>query len=158
MDTLKVWHLDMSSYASVQSFADKVETSLPRLDALIANAGMGTRSWRVTEGNEETVTTNVISLTLLAFLLYPKLHKTALEYGIETHITVTASEMYEVAKFTEARAPEGQIFATLNDEKKANMSDRYRVTKLLEVFVIKQMAKLWPISSGKVIVNCVAPG
>ena len=35
--TLQVWHLDMSSYVSVQEFSDKVKTELPRLD-ILANA------------------------------------------------------------------------------------------------------------------------
>jgi NAD(P)-dependent dehydrogenase (short-subunit alcohol dehydrogenase family) len=157
-DTLKVWHLDLSSYASVLAFADKVDAELPRLDALIANAGIGTRTFRMTEDNEETITTNVVSLSLLGFLLHSKLRETAAKFKTRTHFTVTASELYEVAKFKERKVPEGQIFATLNDKDKANMSERYDVSKLLEIFVIKQMAAMSPLSSSNVIVNCVAPG
>ncbi len=157
-DTLQVWHLDMSSYASVQAFSDRVNTELPRVDVLLANAGIGTLKFRVTEDNEETITTNVISMSLLAFLLYPKLRETANKYNTQTHFTVTASELYEVAKFKERKAPAGQLFATINDESKANMFDRYNVSKLLAIFVVKQIAALFPFSSGGVIVNCVAPG
>ena len=71
---------------------------------------------------------------------------------------MTASELYEVAKFKERKAPAGQLFATLNDKSKANMGDRYNVSKLLAIFVIKQMAALYPLSSSQVIVNGVAPG
>ena len=157
-DTIQVWHLDMSSYASVQAFSDRVQAELPRLDVLIANAGLGTETFRMTEDNEETITTNVVSLFLHAFLLFPKLHKTAVEYNTQSHLTVTASELYEVAKFKERNAPAGQIFASLNDKEKTDMSDRYRLSKLLETLVVKQIAVLSPLSSGKVIVNCVAPG
>jgi len=157
-DILKVWQLDMSSYASVLAFAEKAKAELPRLDALIANAGIGTRVFKTTEGNEETITTNVVSTFLLAFLLHPKLHETATNFNTQTHLTVTASELYEVAGFKERNVPEGQIFATLNDKSKAKMSDRYNVSKLMEIFIIKQMATLAPLSSSKVIVNCVAPG
>jgi len=157
-DILQVWHLDMSSYASVQAFSDRVKAELPRLDVLIANAGIGTMTFRMTEDNEETITTNVVSLSLLAFLLHPKLRETAVQYNTQTHITVTASELYEVAKFKEREAPDGQLFATLNDKTKAHMSDRYNVSKLLEIFVVRQMAALSPLSSSNVIVNCVAPG
>jgi NAD(P)-dependent dehydrogenase (short-subunit alcohol dehydrogenase family) len=157
-DTLQVWHLDMSSYASVQAFSDRVKAELPRLDVLIGNAGLGTHKFRMTEDNEEMITTNVVSLALLAFLLHPKLRETAMKYNTQTHFTVTASELYEVAKFKERKAPAGQLFATLNDKSKANMGDRYNVSKLLAIFVIKQMAALSPISSSQVIVNCVAPG
>ena len=157
-DTLQVWHLDMSSYASVQAFADKVKAELPRVDVLIANAGIGTQKFRMTEDNEETITTNVVSMSLLAFLLHPKLRETAAKCNTQTHLTVTASELYEVAKFKERKAPAGQLFATLNDNSKAKMFDRYNVSKLLEVFIVKQIAILFPISSSGVIVNCVAPG
>lgn len=156
--TLQVWRLDMSSYASVQAFSERVKADLPRVDAIIANAGLGTRKFRVTEDNEETITTNVVSMSLLGFLLHPKLRETAMKFKTQTHFTVTASELYEVAKFKEREAPTGQLFETLNDKSKANMSDRYNVSKLLAIFVVKQMAVLSPISSSRVIVNCVAPG
>lgn len=157
-DILQVWHLDMSSYASVIAFADKAKAELPRLDVLIANAGIATRTFRMTEGNEETITTNVVSLSLLAFLLHPQLRETAVKFDTQTHLTVTASELYEVASFKERKAPDGQLFATLSDKSKANMSDRYNVSKLLEIFIVKQMAAMFPLSSSKVIVNSVAPG
>jgi len=157
-ETLAVWPLDMNSYASVQAFAEHVTTELPRVDALLLNAGIGTLNFRMTEGNEETITTNVVSLALLALLLHPKLRETAWQNKIQTHITITASELYEVAKFAEAKAPSGKIFATLNDEKAAGMRDRYNVSKLLDIFFVKQMAALSPLSDSAVIVNCVAPG
>ena len=157
-DTLEVWQLDMSSYASFQAFAKRVRAELPRVDSLLLNAGIGTRKYRRTEDNEETITTNVVSTSLLAFLLLPKLRETAFQYSTQTHITVTASELYEVAAFKERKAPAGQIFARLNDEKTAAMADRYNVSKLLEIFVVKQMAAMAPLSSNNVVVNCVAPG
>ena len=157
-DTLQVWELDMNSYASVQAFGEKVKAELPRLDAVIANAGLHKRYFGLTEDNEETITVNVVSLALLAFLLHPQLHETAVKHDTQTHFTVTASELYEVAKFKERNVPDGQIFATLNDENKATMMDRYNVSKLLEIFLIKQMAALYPSDSSKVILNCVAPG
>ncbi len=157
-DTLQVWHLDMSSYASVQAFSDRVKAELPRVDVLMANAGVGTQKFRMTEDNEETITTNVVSMSLLAFLLHSKLRETADQHNTQTHITVTASELYEVAKFKERKAPAGQLFATLNDKSEASMFDRYNVSQLLEIFIVKQIAALSPISSSGVIVNSVAPG
>ncbi|KAF2802842.1 NAD(P)-binding protein [Mytilinidion resinicola] len=157
-DTLKVWQLDMSSYASVQAFADRAKAELPRLDILLLNAGLGTMKFRMAEGLEETINTNVVSLSLLAFLLHPKLHDTAVKHDSKTHLTATGSELYEVAKFAESKAPDGQIFASLSDQSKANMLDRYNTSKLLLIFVIKQIAALAPLESSKVIVNCVGPG
>ena len=135
----------MSSYASVQAFSDKVKTELPRLDVLIANAGIGIQKFRMTEDNEETITTNVVSMALLTFLLHPKLRETAARYHTQTHITVISSELYEVASFKERKAPAGQLFATLNDKSTAKMFDRYNVSKLLGIFVVKQIAASPPL-------------
>jgi len=157
-DLLKVWHLDMSSYASVQAFSDRVNTDLPRLDAFIANAGLGTRTFKMTEDNEETITTNVVSTSLLAFLIHPKLRETAVEYDTQTYFTVTASELYEVAKFEERSAPAGELFATLSDKSKANMGDRYDTSKLMQVLFVKEMAATYPLNTSKVVINCIAPG
>lgn len=157
-DVLQVWKLDMSSYESIIAFAEKAKSELPRLDAVLANAGIATRTFSTTEDNEETITTNVVSLSLLGFLLRPKLHETAEKFNTETHLTITASELYEVAKFQESNAPDGKIFATLNDKSTANMADRYNVSKLLEVLMVKQMAAMFPLTSSNVIINCVAPG
>lgn len=71
---------------------------------------------------------------------------------------MTSSELYQIAKVAEHKAPAGQIFATLNDEAKANMTDRYQTSKLLMVFLVKQLAAMYPMDPNKVIVNCVAPG
>jgi len=157
-DNLDVWQLDLSSYASIKAFADKAKAELPRLDALCLNAGIGTRTFREVDGVEESINTNVISPFLLGFLLLPKLRETASKYKTQTHMTVTASELYEFAAFKEYHVPEGQIFATLNNKETANMNDRYNVTKLLEVLMVRQMATMYPLDSDHVIINSVAPG
>ncbi|TVY13337.1 Short chain dehydrogenase yanD [Lachnellula arida] len=95
-DTLDVWELDMGSYSS---------TELPRLDVLIANAGINSYTFQMIEDNEAMVTMNVISLFLLGFLLYPKLRKTAAKYKTQTHFTTTSSDLHEIAKFDEHKTP-----------------------------------------------------
>jgi hypothetical protein len=68
----------------------------------------------VAEDNEENITTNVVSLFLLGFMLHPKLRETALEYKTQTLFTITAWALHEFAEFRERNALEDQIFATLN--------------------------------------------
>jgi hypothetical protein len=65
---------------------------LSRLNVLIGNASLGTHKFPMTEDNEEMITTNIISLSLLGFFLRPKLRETAMEYDTRTHFTVTAWE------------------------------------------------------------------
>ena len=156
--TIQVWNLNLSSFSSVQAFSKRVAAELPRVDAVLANAGIATRTFRISEDNEETITTNVVSMSLLAFLLHPKLRETASKPNTHTHLTITGSELYEVAAFKESKVPDGQIFATLNNKSTANMSDRYNVSKLLDLYVLREFAASFPVTSSGVIINCIAPG
>jgi NAD(P)-dependent dehydrogenase (short-subunit alcohol dehydrogenase family) len=156
----KFWSLTFqiqASYASVQAFADRVNTDLPRLDVLVANAGINASQFTVVEGNESMVTVNVVSLFLLGLLIYPKLRETATKYKTQTHCTTTASDLHEIANFKESQAPPGKIFATLNDESNFNGTERYATSKLLEILIVRQLGKLLPLDRN-VIINCVSPG
>jgi retinol dehydrogenase 12 len=46
-DIVEVWKLDMASLASVQEFAQRVET-LPRLDIAVLNSGVAAKVWETT--------------------------------------------------------------------------------------------------------------
>lgn len=48
---VEVWSLDLSSYASVKAFVHRAEI-LPRLDVVLANAGVLTNTFTMVEGNE----------------------------------------------------------------------------------------------------------
>lgn len=50
---ISVWKLDMASFASVKSFADRVKEELDRLDVIVLNAGVNYRTWKVTGDNCE---------------------------------------------------------------------------------------------------------
>ena len=67
----------MSSFASVKAFSDRANNELPRLDAVLANAGISTNLYNSAEGFEETLTVNVISTFLLSVLCLPALQRTA---------------------------------------------------------------------------------
>jgi NAD(P)-dependent dehydrogenase (short-subunit alcohol dehydrogenase family) len=88
-----VWKLDLSSYDSVQEFAARVYKELDRVDAVCENAGIATGIFRLTERDESTITTNVVSTFLLAFLLLPKLKETAQRFNTLPTLTITSSEV-----------------------------------------------------------------
>lgn len=48
---MEVWPLDMAKFDSVKAFAKRAE-ALPRLDALVANAGMWPNKFETAEGYE----------------------------------------------------------------------------------------------------------
>lgn len=136
---IEVWPIDMDSYESVKEFASRVR-NLPRLDAVLANAGIYTTVFSVTEGYEKTITTNVISTFLLCMLVVPKLQQSAEEFGIVPRLVIPNSALHYVAPLKELEVDEGGIFARLNDSKTADMTNRYSLSKLLVLYAVRALA------------------
>jgi len=177
--TIEIWNLDMQSYNSIQTFCAKAN-NLPRLDAVIENAGIMTKYFNLVAGYESTITTNVIGTFLLAFGLLPKLKQSAAEYKHQSRLSLVASDMHFIAKFPERHNKD--IFAALNNEKSSDMSmersgsthqkkrggfmlifhTRYAVSKLIQVFGVRELASRLAqgpeSTSPAVIINCMTPG
>ncbi|CAD6588713.1 MAG: hypothetical protein ASARMPRED_003701 [Alectoria sarmentosa] len=153
---VEVWHLDLGSYESVKEFAKKAE-GLDRLDAVVENAGIATNKYSALEDNESTITVNVVSTFLLALLLLPKLRESGQKFNFTPHLAIVSSEVHAWSPLNERKSD--RIFDTLNNEYTANMSDRYQVSKLLEVFPCRELATRTK-QSGKpdVIINYLNPG
>lgn len=156
-NVVEVWQLDMSSYQSVLDFAARVEKELERLDIVLLNAGISAGRFEIVEQDESTITVNVVSTFLLAYALLPKLKATSVKFNTRPNLTITASEVHWVTQFKEKDVPEGQIFAKLN-EPTNDMQERYFVSKMIEVLVIRAMADRKSASQVPVTINCVNPG
>ena len=90
-------------------------------------------------------------------MILPKLRETATRFNVTPYLTVVSSEVHGYTSFPEKSS--ANIFQTLNDEKTANMSDRYQVSKLLEVFYCRELAKQIKDSNKPlVVVNFLNPG
>lgn len=153
---VEVWQMDLSSYESVKQFAVRAQ-GLERLDVVVENAGIATRTYRVAEDNEATITTNVVSTFLMALLLLPKMRETASRFNVTPHLSVVSSEVHGWAIFPEKTSP--NIFKTLNDKETANMAERYPMSKLLEVLYCRELAARHSKSNGPhVIINYLTPG
>ncbi|KAK6340067.1 hypothetical protein TWF730_001840 [Orbilia blumenaviensis] len=152
----EVWQLDLSSYDSVIAFGKKVQ-AMDRLDAIIENASVALAVWNPTEGLETTLTVNVTSTFLLAAMALPKLKETARRTGERTHLTVIGSG---VAFMVPGRLEKikGDILDSMSVEANAVMADRYQESKLLQLYAIRQLASLNPVSKTGVIINYVNPG
>jgi retinol dehydrogenase-12 len=124
----------------------------------LENAGISTRKFELTEGNESTITTNVVSTFLLALLLLPKLKETAAKFNTTPHLTIVTSELHGLSDLPERKDKSSQIFETLNDRAKAKMSTRYNVSKLLEVLALRQIVESHAPVGYPVVLNLVAPG
>lgn len=161
-NVVRVMQLDMSSYQSVLDFATTVSKELDRIDTAVLNAGVNRAGWEVFEQDESTITVNVVSTFLLAYALLPKMKDTAQKFNTRPTLTVVSSEVHEWTSFSERKAPEGGIFARLNEEKvngkSVSLNDRYQVSKLLEILFIRAFAAHHPSSSLPVTINTVNPG
>lgn len=168
--TVEVWALDLSRPASVAAFAGRAERELDRLDVLCENAGVATSTRRVVPvtaaggegaeggggwGYESSIAINVLGTFLLALLLLPALRETARRLRRETTLTVVSSGAHGHCTFPEWRGGEtGSVLEALN--KSEDLSERYPVSKLLEVLVVRQLAPR--LEGSGVVLNMVSPG
>lgn len=120
-DVIDVYELDLSKYLSVKNFAANV-AKLPRIDIAVLNAGVATETYEVTEDNENTITVNVVSTTLLMLLLLPILRSSATKWGIEPVMTIVGSGVHAFTRFPERKT--ANSLETLNNKATAVMSDR----------------------------------
>ena len=126
-DAIEIWPLDMSSTESTLAFAERVNSDLPRVDAIVQNAGINNQSWEVSEGWEQTIQVNVINTLLLGLLVLPKLRETKKTLTDSSpHLEIVSSQLHRFTTFSEVNTP--NIYDRLNDEK-------YFVGKDRSVFV-----------------------
>jgi NAD(P)-dependent dehydrogenase (short-subunit alcohol dehydrogenase family) len=156
--TIQVWRLDMSSHKSIEQFVERAKQELERIDIFLANSGVASTTFRTAADNEEMVTVNFISTFLLVLLIMPKLKETAQKFSTKPTLSITSSEVHGHTNFPEKAAPEGRILSTLADQSKANMAERYPVSKLLGVFCVRAFATRYPSITFPVTLNCVNPG
>lgn len=154
---IETWPVDLSSYGSIVSFAQRAQ-SLERMDYVILNAGICTTSFRTnaSTGHEETIQINYLSTALLAALLLPVAKsKIPAQDGQPTRITFTSSDVASWTAFKER--PSTPLLPALDRQTSSiDMTDRMMVSKLLGQFYISELAKRVP--SSVVCINCATPG
>ena len=119
---MEVWSLDLASRASVVAFAERVK-GLPRLDAVIQNAGILTQQYVQIEGMESTIAVNVVHAVLLGLLVLPKLRESAANHHSRGRLAFVGSDLQYIAKLHDLSS-EGSILEPLNSEAKSNMKER----------------------------------
>jgi NAD(P)-dependent dehydrogenase (short-subunit alcohol dehydrogenase family) len=152
---VEVWPLDLASYASVKAFAAKA-AELPRLDAVVENAGLAVSEWSMVEDNELTITVNVISTMLLAILLLPVLRRSAKEFNTVPRLSIVTSAIHRRTNLPQWKTE--NTFETLNDKTEQSLKTRYPESKLLEVFAVRELVTHMSSTEPLVVVNMVNPG
>ncbi|KAK0434634.1 hypothetical protein EV421DRAFT_1330211 [Armillaria borealis] len=156
----ELWLVDLSRFSSVTAFANKFEADGGRLDILVLNAGViPDWEYRTTvDGWESSLQINDIASPLLALRLLPRMLHTAEEHNTTPRICIVASDVHYWANLPKT-VTDGDILATLSSKEyctPSNMqSDRYNVTKLLNVFFTRSLQSRLPES---IIVNSINPG
>jgi short-subunit dehydrogenase len=136
----EVWHLDLSSFASVKAFATKADRELERLDVLVNNAALAYDQFTLSEGLELSVKVNVASTFLLGALLFPKLSKSGRLHGFQPRLVFVVTALAFAAKDELYNLQNDKsIFESLNEEKRAKMSTRW-------VIVLTLFTRSWEIA------------
>lgn len=153
---VEIWELDLTNVETIRQFVARA-MKLPRLDAVILNAGMATMSFETVDGVERTLATNVTGTFLLAIGLLPALRLSALRCNVRPRIVLVSSQGHQAATFVERAADD--IFGALNDASKADMADRYDTTKLLQLLAFYALRDTVDQSGpGSITFTAVDPG
>ncbi|KAJ7593817.1 hypothetical protein C8J56DRAFT_422140 [Mycena floridula] len=157
----EVWLLDLTSFSSVQNFADKAAKELDRFDYLVENAGTLPGKSRVLtdDGWEIGLKVNNLSQELLALLLLPKMLETAKRLSVVTKLVVVSSDAHYWVEEEPQLMNATNIHEAINSEKycsaEENQRKRYAITKLINLFFVRALSAHLPSS---LLVNAVNPG
>jgi retinol dehydrogenase-12 len=156
---IEVHKLDQSSFDSIQAFAKELDGE--RIDIAILNAGVWNTKFITTpDGHESDLQVNALGPALLSLLLLPNLRAAAASPhppgAPRPHMTIVSSGLHEMAKFPEKNLPRREILSALDDEKRYTQSDRYPVTKTINLLWTRALASKVP--SSEIIINAPTPG
>ncbi|RDI82181.1 hypothetical protein Vi05172_g7763 [Venturia inaequalis] len=165
---IKIWHLDMSSYASIRTFAENCN-KLRTIDQVILNAGVMMKDYEESEhGWETTLQVNTLSTTLLALLFLPKLKEMREKYDIKPVLEFVTSDLYRnvVMPGENDAKPDGMDhysattpIHSYNSEVNFNGRAQYARSKFFLQCAIRQIARIAGNPSAiMVIVISVSPG
>lgn len=162
---IEVWHLDMLDYASIQAFAARVQTDIDRLDYAVLNAGVMLNSFAKSPyGWEHSLQVNLLSTTLLALLLLPKLKANTLPGFTPVLELIGSGTHYIPAKLSAQGAddPSRDPLQVYNIEKNfSGMGGQYAISKLFLMYAyahLSEMGKPGKDVKPDVYVQVVCPG
>ena len=156
---VQVWELDMDNFTSIDAFARRVDTSLPKLDIVVLNAGVVSRRYEASsEGWEKMLQINTISTALLSILLLPKLRSSSTA-SEPAHMEIVASIAYQDAKLSQAELGD-QLHGCNKPEGFGNAMAQYAISKLFIMWIARELAErcIRPDGTVSVIINDVCPG
>ncbi|KAL8778231.1 MAG: hypothetical protein Q9213_007510 [Squamulea squamosa] len=171
---IEVWPVDLTHYASIIDFANRVrDTPNLHVNFIILNAGVARFDFEQSpNGNEITIQTNWLATALMAITLRPILQAQYTQAKRNANIgytprppvlSIVGSEVAQWAVFKERKIaasgrPHTSVLSVLNDQKKFNSGDRYYTSKLLLTLFFREFVDRLPSARNDVVVNLVNPG
>lgn len=160
-NTIKVMQVDMSTFASVKTFANQLNEQVAQLDIALLNAGLATGKFVSSpDGWEIALQVNVLSTALMAILLLQKLRETATTTGTPTHLGFVNSIAHaDTAPEWVMTEPGQSLLEKINTPSYFKDRKQYAVVKLLGIYAMQEIAKatLGPDGNPQVIVNASCP-
>ncbi|KAL5335045.1 hypothetical protein BJX70DRAFT_390925 [Aspergillus crustosus] len=157
---IKVLEVDMERYDSVQSFATKLQDTVPAIDILILNAGAIRFEFdHSPDGHERNMQINYYSNVLLLATLLPYLESCAEKTNAPVRITWLGSRTYYQGHSLDnptLLAPSTSVLEYMDSSAGWNLIRRYADTKLLAAMFVYALAPR--LNRDKVTLNIVCPG
>ncbi|XP_072950702.1 short-chain dehydrogenase TIC 32, chloroplastic-like isoform X2 [Typha angustifolia] len=150
---LQIVEMDLSSFDSVQKFAQSFSASNKHLNILINNAGIMACPFQLsTDGIELQFATNHLGHFLLTNLLLDKLKATAKETGIQGRIVNVSS--------TAHKRSNGSFFNLdeMNDKSRYKPFGAYAHSKLANILHANELSRLLQEEGSNVTANSLHPG
>lgn len=158
---LEVWELEMTSYDSIQSFAQRVEKDLDRLDITILNSGLAHSALTICEstGHDGDIQVNYLSTFLLAILILQVLKKKQKKKPAASstpRLTIVSSGTALMAKLPNRN--KRPLLGSFDDLaiQPYDTLERYGASKLLGHLFFARLLQY--LDQEETIVNLVQPG
>jgi len=154
--------VDLCQFASVSAFADTFTRDGSQIDILVYNAAVAMAKYSATgDGWEESIQVNHLSAMLLTVLLLPCLLRAASSgTSPNPRVVIVSSDVHYWAKLSKEEVESEKILQKLSDKDHCTfrvMTARYELTKLMNVFFVRELTKRLPANS-LVVVTAVNPG
>jgi retinol dehydrogenase 14 len=134
---------DLASQAEVRRLADELLERCPRIDVLVNNAGVVSKSRELTEdGRERTIAVNHLAPFLLTNLLLPRLRQSA-----PARVVTTSSDAHYRGRIR---------LDDLDGERRWSSWGAYCDSKLANVLFTRGLAAREDV--GEVVAHCLHPG
>ncbi|KAL7271700.1 hypothetical protein RUND412_005515 [Rhizina undulata] len=151
---IEVRKLDHLSFASVRQFVEELN-GIP-IHIAILNAGIMKDERELSpDGFDHTLQVNYLSTFFLSVLLLPNLRLANCEASGPSRLTIVASDGHYFSRFDDWDNPQGIINA-LNGENLPQTAERYVNLKLLQVLLVRELAK--HVEKDATVVNSLNPG